>query len=421
MADHAKPILTDNYTNVLSQIRGRFEDQAKGFDPANTTATNVVTGTIRWNSAENKFQKWSGTTWGDLTTNYVLSSVTLSTGTPNGVAYLNGSKVLTTGSALTFDGTNLATTGKVTAGGAVLSGFGTGTAGGNLEMGWDGTQTIVQGYNRTSSAYVPLWLESNYTRFGINATEQMRLTSTGLGIGTSSPAYKLDVNGTGRIGTAIFDTSGNLGLGVTPSAWGVTSHALQLNGSGSAVSFSLYSPGATNGGGLVSNAYYNSGWKYIYLSGVGAGRYEIEAGQHSWFSAGTGTAGAAISFTQVMTLDASGNLLVGNTNGTSRITATGVIESTSGGFKFPDGTTQTTAGINPAKASVGAIGTMAMCKYTGTGSVSFGATKNSSELQYSDLSGTIVTVLVDGNTWRCLGRCSDASNAQRVTLWVRVS
>ena len=34
-------------------------------------------------------------------------SLTLSYGTANGVGYLNGSKVLTTGSALTFDGTNL--------------------------------------------------------------------------------------------------------------------------------------------------------------------------------------------------------------------------------------------------------------------------------------------------------------------------
>lgn len=37
-------------------------------------------------------------------------SLTLSYGTANGVAYLNGSKVLTTGSALTFDGTNFGVT-----------------------------------------------------------------------------------------------------------------------------------------------------------------------------------------------------------------------------------------------------------------------------------------------------------------------
>lgn len=42
-------------------------------------------------------------------------AVTLSGGTVNGVGYLNASKVLTAGSALTFNGTNLATTGSATA------------------------------------------------------------------------------------------------------------------------------------------------------------------------------------------------------------------------------------------------------------------------------------------------------------------
>lgn len=46
----------------------------------------------------------------------VAGNTTLSGGTANGVAYLNGSKVLTTGSALTFDGTNLATTGSLLVG-----------------------------------------------------------------------------------------------------------------------------------------------------------------------------------------------------------------------------------------------------------------------------------------------------------------
>ena len=54
-----------------------------------TTATNVSGGTA------------------DVTTLTTSSTVTLNGGTANGVAYLNGSKVLTTGSALTFDGTNL--------------------------------------------------------------------------------------------------------------------------------------------------------------------------------------------------------------------------------------------------------------------------------------------------------------------------
>jgi hypothetical protein len=44
---------------------------------------------------------------GAFTTLSASSTVTLSGGTANGVTYLNGSKVLTSGSALTFDGTNL--------------------------------------------------------------------------------------------------------------------------------------------------------------------------------------------------------------------------------------------------------------------------------------------------------------------------
>jgi hypothetical protein len=142
------------------------------------------------------------------------------------------------------------------------------------------------------------------------------------------------------------DSSGNLGLGVTPSAWSGVVHGLQIGGSGSAVAFSLYSPGATNGGGLASNAYYNGGWKYIYSSGVSAGRYEIEGNVHSWYTAPVGSAGGAITFTQAMTLDASGNLGVGtstpSTWGTGgKLVVVGSV--TSGGVQysgvFSDGTT----------------------------------------------------------------------------------
>ena len=48
-----------------------------------------------------------------------------------------------------------------------------------------------------------------------------------------------------------------------------------------------------------------------------ATQYYQAAGQHVWRTAPSGTAGNAISFTQAMTLDASGNLLVGLTNKTA--------------------------------------------------------------------------------------------------------
>jgi hypothetical protein len=104
------------------------------------------------------------------------------------------------------------------------------------------------------------------------------------------------------------DSSGNLGLGVTPSAWASGWKALQLaNGS------SFVNNGATNYTGIFQNAYYN-GTNNLYLSSTYALKYELVNGTHAWYTSAAGTAGNAISFTQAMTLDASGNLLVGTTS-----------------------------------------------------------------------------------------------------------
>jgi hypothetical protein len=109
------------------------------------------------------------------------ANVTLSGGTANGVAYLNGSRVLTTGSALTFDGTNFATTGTASA-----------------------TKLIPTGGAATGNGmYLPT---ANQLAWSNNGSETMRLTSTGLGIGTSSPSYKLDVQ-TAATGTAAGDNT----------------------------------------------------------------------------------------------------------------------------------------------------------------------------------------------------------------------
>ena len=115
----------------------------------------------------------------------------LSGGTANGVAYLNGSKVLTTGSALTFDGNaKLTVNGGSSLNGELQlirsSGFPgnfTLTAGGvdsvsNITL-YDTTSGYVAAYRHVSGA-------SGYHNWFQNGSEQMRLTSTGLGIGTTS-------------------------------------------------------------------------------------------------------------------------------------------------------------------------------------------------------------------------------------------
>lgn len=126
MADHAKPVLTSTYTNFVTELDARFDDLAVGLDPAVTTATNLRINSIRWNSASNKYQKYNGADWVDLSASYNINingtvgattassgafttlttsdTVTLNGGTASGIVYLNGSKVLSTGTALQFDG-----------------------------------------------------------------------------------------------------------------------------------------------------------------------------------------------------------------------------------------------------------------------------------------------------------------------------
>jgi hypothetical protein len=86
-----------------------------------------------------------------------------------------------------------------------------------------------------------------------------------------------------------------------------------------------------------------------------------------------------------------GNVGVGTTSGTSKVTAAGVIESTTGGFKFPDGTTQTTSSVGTV-TSVAGTGTVNGITLTGTvtssGSLTLGGTLTGVNLT-SQVTGTL--------------------------------
>jgi hypothetical protein len=96
------------------------------------------------------------------------------------------------------------------------------------------------------------------------------------------------------------DSNFNLGLGNAPAS--ASRKMFQIGAYGT-----IDDNGGT-GIEINSNAVYNSGWKYI--ANAAASQYYQVTGTHVWLTATSGAAGAAITFTESMTLDASGNLLV---------------------------------------------------------------------------------------------------------------
>lgn len=148
----------------------------------------------------------------------------------------------------------------------------------------------------------------NLGAFADNVDTNGNLPVTGIA-GTGSATGRFLVStGTGTAPTwnanMVLDSSGNLGLGGTPSAW--NTGALQIRNA----SF-WGASGSPTFSSVGSNYYYDGAYRYI--SNAQAADYYQFLGQHIWRTAGSGIAGNPISFTQAMTLNASGALGFGNT------------------------------------------------------------------------------------------------------------
>ena len=126
------------------------------------------------------------------------------------------------------------------------------------------------------------------------------------------------------------DSSGNMGLGVTPSAWNTGFKAIQVGAQGA-----LWSSTSTAATWLTRNTFLNTSGSFRYIDNGYANALQVDNdGMFKFYTAASGTAGNAITFTQAMTLDASGNLGVGTTSPTQKITANGSIRLTGNSSNF---------------------------------------------------------------------------------------
>jgi hypothetical protein len=232
--------------------------------PAATSSVNGYLSSTDWTTFNGKQNALTNPTTGTGTTNYLPKFTGAST-IGNSILQETGGFLLTDKGVSTMFGVAIATTSSnggnltIKAGG----GFGSGNTAGNLYLG----------YGRGNSS-----ASNGAMYFGMaQPTDAVGLASTHMTL----------------------DASGNLGLGVTPSASSLPTIETD---------YGLFVGKAENN--ITSNAYFNTNWKY---TGSGfATRYSGNSyvGQHAWFNAPSGTGGNAITFTQAMTLFNSGNLLL---------------------------------------------------------------------------------------------------------------
>lgn len=224
---------------------------------------------------------------------------------------------------------------------AVFAAAGTGTSVG-LNVGSGKTLAVAGTLTVTGSATI---------EFADGSAASPSITNDGdTNTGIYFPAADTIAFSEGGVEAMRIDSAGNMGLGVTPSAWGSGFKVLQI-GARSA----FFDSSTTT---ILGNNTYYDGSNYKYIATAGASLYDTTAGLHRWYNAASGTAGNTISFTQAMTLDASGNLGVGTTSpasftgsgiktviGNAATTTTNATLSlysgnaTYGGLYFADGTT----------------------------------------------------------------------------------
>ena len=189
-------------------------------------------------------------------------------------------------------------------------------------------------------------------------------------VGANTLNYLSKWDGSALVAGSIFD-NGNVGIGTTSPNF-----QLSLGAGLSHTKIALYETGATNhyGMGIVAGQFS------FHLNGSGA--------RYAFYDSDDLT-------NELLTIKGSGNVGIGTTSPSEKLTVVGTIESTSGGIKFPDGTTQTTAAIDAYDHPWLSDGTE-FAYYNGNVGIGTGTTRPSAKLEIGGTAGVDGIMFPDG-------------------------
>ncbi len=398
----ANPTTARNYSTEFTQdIQNNIIGLAQWLDDMNTTITGTPpTYAKRFKRSTGQIQEYNGSTWADLVLGYVSTAASggTSAGTITSTA-ADGFRVQNTLGTIKFykDGTptkaaRLAFSTPDTNGLAI--GMYDGTTWNNcLRILADGKVGIniapvvafhslgeIRGQNNTA---LGVSLRA-YGGTGVNGNLALQ-SNNGAGTNwwvTGGTSFHIGGNGSTEpsLGAISINTTGNVGVGTSPSAWGGTYKAIQVIGA------AMWSSSDGLNTHFTNNVYYDGSlWRYR-VAGAALG-YTQNSGVHNWYTSPSGAADGDASPTLRMSLSNAGTLNVVGT-----VTAGAFSGALTGSL-----TGNVTGNVSGSSGSTtgNAAGSSTSC--TGNSATATLATK-ASTLSQSGGSGTAMTFVWDGST-----------------------
>lgn len=307
--DFNKPIASNTESDILGELLGGRQDQARMFDPAIVTdPTNKPTGTIRWNNASLQWQRWTGSSWVALGT--LAHSISGNAATANTATNVSGGTASVT--SITNSG-NLSFTGT---GNRITADFSNATVANRVLFQTSATNsptTVAAIPNGTDPTAVFAAVSgsdpTNASTMNLLATStEGSLRASRFGSGTFLP-MTFYTGGSERVR---IDTSGNVGIGATPTA---------------STSARLFSAGDTTLVGsakaFLFNMYYhatNLRWEYA-ANAPAHGWVDVGSGSVAYLSTGnvSGAAGTTASVNERLRIGSSGDVGIGTASIGARV------------------------------------------------------------------------------------------------------